>query len=179
MIRHGGGEPKPEDLTGPGGSSLHAEQDLRKDDLPPRGDAEGVGRWVLDQLRKVDFNVSQAERALDRLQRSPAGKAAAPVADRSSLTYYLQGECFRSFADSGFDLAAASRAIAKKPDLESQARARLARFLGFVAEVASGASDEAQAQRACRERLPKLPALYTPYLDAVAAAFVRGRWKPS
>jgi hypothetical protein len=63
----------------------------------------------------------------------------------------------RSFADSGFDLAAASRAIAK-PDLESQARAS-ERFLGFVAEVASGASDGAQAQRACRGALP-LPALY-------------------
>jgi transcriptional regulator with GAF, ATPase, and Fis domain len=182
MIRHGGGEPKPEDLDGLlGGSqvSARAEQDFYEDELPPRGDAEGVGRWVLDQLRKCDFNVSQAERALDRLQRSPAGKAAAPVADRSSLTYYLQGECFRSFADSGFDLAAASRAIAKVPDLESQARARLERFLGFVAEVASGEPNEAQAQRACRERLPKLPALYTPYLDAVAAAFVRGRWKPT
>ena len=183
MIRHGGGEPKPEDLDGLlGGSSAtttRAEQDFYDDDLPPRGDAEGVGRWVLDQLRKCDFNVSQAERALDRLQRSPAGKAAAPVADRSSLTYYLQGECFRSFADSGFDLAAASRAIARMPDLETQARARLERFLGFVAEVASGAADEAAAQRACRERLPKLPALYAPYLDAIAAAYVRGKWAPA
>jgi transcriptional regulator with GAF, ATPase, and Fis domain len=181
MIRHGGSEPRPEDLDGLlGGSSAtpRAEPDDYEDDLPPRGDAEGVGRWVLDQLRKCDFNVSQAERALDRLQRSPAGKAAAPVADRSSLTYYLQGECFRSFADSGFDIAAASRAIAKMPDLESQARARLERFLGFVAEVASGATDEAAAQRACRERLPKLPALYAPYLDSIAAAYVRGRWKP-
>jgi transcriptional regulator with GAF, ATPase, and Fis domain len=181
MIRHPGGEPKPEDLDGLlGGSSVapRPDNDLEDEDLPPRGDAEGVGRWVLDQLRKCDFNVSQAERALDRLQRSPAGKAAAPVADRSSLTYYLQGECFRSFADSGFDVAAASRAIARMPDLESQARARLERFLGFVAEVASGASDEAAAQRACRERLPKLPASYAPYLDAIAAAYVKGRWKP-
>jgi transcriptional regulator with GAF, ATPase, and Fis domain len=181
MIRHGGGEPKPEDLDGLlGGSTAtaRAEPDFYEDDLPSRGDAESVGRWVLDQLRKCDFNVSQAERALDRLQRSAAGKAAAPVADRSSLTYYLQGECFRSFADAGFDLAAASRAIAKVPDLESQARARLERFLGFVAEVASGAADEAAAQRACRERLPKLPALYAPFLDAIAAAYVKGRWAP-
>ncbi|HKA23918.1 MAG TPA: sigma-54 dependent transcriptional regulator [Candidatus Eisenbacteria bacterium] len=183
MIRHGGGEPRPEDLDGLlGGSSAaasaRADEDLYEDELPSRGDAESVGRWVLEQLRKCDFNVSQAERALDRLQRSAAGKAAAPVADRSSLTYYLQGECFRAFAESGFDLGTASRAIAKMPDLESQARARLERFLGFIAEVASGSADEAAAQRACRERLPKLPALYTPYLDAVAGAYVRGKWAP-
>ena len=183
MIRHGGGEPRPEDLDGllggsSAGASVRADEDLYEDELPSRGDAESVGRWVLEQLRKCDFNVSQAERALDRLQRSAAGKAAAPVADRSSLTYYLQGECFRAFAESGFDLGTASRAIAKMPDLESQARARLERFLGFIAEVASGSADEAAAQRACRERLPKLPALYTPYLDAVAGAYVRGKWAP-
>jgi transcriptional regulator with GAF, ATPase, and Fis domain len=181
MIRHGGSEPRPEDLDGLlGGSSVspRADPDFFDEDLPSRGDAEGVGRWVLDQLRKCDFNVSQAERALDRLQRSPAGKAAAPVADRSSLTYYLQGECFRSFADTSFDLAAASRAIAKMPDLESQARARLERFLGFVAEICSTSADEKAAQRACHERLPKLPALYAPYLDAIAAGYVQGRWRP-
>jgi len=182
MIRHGGEEPRPEDLDillGGGVSVASPESDPFDDDLPSRGDAEGVGRWVLDQLRKCDFNVSQAERALDRLQRSPAGKAAAPVADRSSLTYYLQGECFRAFAESEFNLDIAARAIARQPDLESQARARMERFLGFVAEVASGSSDAAGAQRACRERLPKLPAHYATYLDQVAAAYVQKRWKPS
>jgi len=182
MIRHGGEEPRPEDLDillGGGAPMPSAAPDpFDDDDLPSRGDAEGVGRWVLDQLRKCDFNVSQAERALDRLQRSPAGKAAAPVADRSSLTYYLQGECFRAFADAEFDLGVAARAIARMPDLESQARARMERFLGFVAEVASGSKDAASAQRACRERLPKLPAHYAGYLDAVAAAYVQKRWAP-
>jgi len=181
MIRHGGEEPRPEDLDsllGGGATVASAEPDPFDDELPSRGDAEGVGRWVLDQLRKCDFNVSQAERALDRLQRSPAGKAAAPVADRSSLTYYLQGECFRAFAESEFNLALAARAIARVPDLESQARARMERFLGFVAEVASGSKDAASAQRACRERLPKLPAHYAGYLDQVAAAYVQKRWTP-
>jgi len=181
MIRHGGEEPRPEDLDsllGGGATVASAEPDPFDDELPSRGDAEGVGRWVLDQLRKCDFNVSQAERALDRLQRSPAGKAAAPVADRSSLTYYLQGECFRAFAESEFNIALAARAIARVPDLESQARARLERFLGFVAEVASGSKDAASAQRACRERLPKLPAHYAGYLDQVAAAYVQKRWTP-
>src|SRR5262245_9996857 len=180
LLRFGQDGPRPDELDGLLGSSATSAPDMEplEEDLPSRGDADGTGRWVLDQLRKCDFNVSQAERALDRLQRSPAGKAAAPVADRSSLTYYLQGECFRAFAESGFDLGMASRAIAKMPDLESQARARLERFLGFIAEVASGSADEAAAQRACRERLPKLPALYTPYLDAVAGAYVRGKWAP-
>ena len=105
-------------------------------DTPARGDLEAVGRWVLEQARKCDFNLAQAERALARLRQSPAGRAAAPVADRSSLTYYLQGECFRAFVEARFDLGVAARAVAGQPDLEPQARARLARFLDFVAEVA-------------------------------------------
>jgi transcriptional regulator with GAF, ATPase, and Fis domain len=181
LLRHGAEGPKPEDLDEllGGGVSVPEPDSAADDDLPPRGDAEGVGRWVLDQLRKVDFNVSQAERALDRLQRSPAGKSAAPVADRSSLTYYLQGECFRAFVEAKFDLGRAARAVGKMPDLEGQARARMERFLGFVAEVASECDDEASAQRACRERLPKLPALYIPFLDAIVAAHARGKWSPS
>jgi len=178
LLRHGAEGPKPEDLDELlGGAAPLAEAPAEPDlDLPGRGDSEGVGRWVLDQLRKCDFNVSQAERALDRLQRSAAGKSAAPVADRSSLTYYLQGECFRAFVEAKLDLALAARAIAKMPDLEAQARARMERFLSFVSEVASEAGDEAGAQRACRERLPKLPALYLPYLDQIAAAHARGEW---
>jgi transcriptional regulator with GAF, ATPase, and Fis domain len=144
-----------------------------------RRDAEATGRWVLDQIRRTDFNLSHAERTLARLRRSPAGQAAAPVADRASLTYYLQGECFRAFAESGFDLHAAARSVASIADLEPRARQRLESYLSFLAEVAASCGSASEAKSACRERLPKLPVLYQPYLDAVVEGLVRGAWSPS
>jgi hypothetical protein len=148
----------------------------RSDDRPVRRDFETTGAWVLDQLRKCDFNLSQAERSLARLRRSPAGRAAAPVADRSSLTYYFQGECFKAFAAQGFDLKRAARSIALLPDLEDRARARLAGYLEFVSEVTREASSDEDARARCRARLPKLPAPYLPHLDAVVDGFRSGEW---
>ena len=187
LLRSGPEGPRVEDLeelltqagegTAPrGAAGSGAASDGAGADAPARGDLEATGRWVLEQVRKCDFNLAQAERALARLRQSPAGRAAAPVADRSSLTYYLQGECFRAFAEARFDLGAAARAIAQLPDLEPQARVRLARFLDFVAEVAGACADEDEARRECRRRLPKLPAPYLPYLDEVASGFARGEW---
>jgi hypothetical protein len=132
---------------------------------------------VLDQLRRCDFNLSQAERSLARLRRSPAGRAAAPVADRSSLTYYFQGECFKAFAMHGFDARRAARAIALLPDLEDRARSRLHGYLEFVIEVTEGAASDDDARARCRARLPKLPAPYLSLLDSVVDAHRRGEWK--
>jgi len=143
---------------------------------PLKRDVETTGAWVLDQLRRCDFNLSQAERSLARLRRSPAGRAAAPVADRSSLTYYFQGECFKAFVAQGFDLKRAARAIAVLPDLEDRARSRLAGYLEFVSQVTSEATSDDDARTRCRSRLPKLPAPYLLHLDAVVDAFRRGDW---
>ena len=149
------------------------------DDAPGgRRDAEATGRWVLDQLRRTDFNLSHAERTLARLRKSPAGRAAAPVADRASLTYYLQGECFRAFAEADFNLQAAARAVASIADLEPRARQRLESYLSFLGEVAGEIRDAGEAKAAARERLPKLPAYYHPHLDAVVEGLVRGDWSP-
>jgi hypothetical protein len=140
-------------------------------------DVETTGAWVLDQLRRCDFNLSQAERSLARLRRSPAGRAAAPVADRSSLTYYFQGECFKALAAAGFDIRRAARAIALLPDLEDRARSRLEGYLEFVSEITRDAASDQEARDRARARLPKLPAPYLSHLDAVVDAHRRGDWK--
>jgi DNA-binding NtrC family response regulator len=155
-----------------------AARPFQDESRPLKRDVETTGAWVLDQLRRCDFNLSQAERSLARLRRSPAGRAAAPVADRSSLTYYFQGECFKAFASQGFDLKRAARTIALLPDLEDRARSRLAGYLEFVGEVTREAKSDADARARCRSRLPKLPAPYLPHLDAVVDAFRRGDWTP-
>jgi len=161
-----------EDEDAPAEVPFAAAADAR----PLRRDFETTGAWVLDQLRKCDFNLSQAERSLARLRRSPAGRAAAPVADRSSLTYYFQGECFKAFAAQGFDLKRAARSIALLPDLEDRARARLAGYLEFVGEVTREATSDEDARTRCRARLPKLPAPYLPHLDAVVDGLRAGEW---
>jgi DNA-binding NtrC family response regulator len=160
-------------------ASRSATRSFQDDDSsrPLKRDVETTGAWVLDQLRRCDFNLSQAERSLARLRRSPAGRAAAPVADRSSLTYYFQGECFKAFAAQGFDLKRAARAIAVLPDLEDRAHSRLAGYLEFVAEVTREATSDDDARARCRARLPKLPAPYLPHLDAVVDGFRRGEWR--
>jgi DNA-binding NtrC family response regulator len=140
-------------------------------------DVETTGAWVLDQLRRCDFNLSQAERSLSRLRRSPAGRAAAPVADRSSLTYYFQGECFKALAAAGFDTRRAARAIALLPDLEDRARSRLEGYLQFVSDITRDATSDDDARERARSRLPKLPAPYLPHLDAVVDAHRRGAWR--
>jgi len=165
----------------PGGiaSGYRGARPYQDEDAPGRPlkrDVETTGAWVLDQLRRCDFNLSQAERSLARLRRSPAGRAAAPVADRSSLTYYFQGECFKAFAAHGFDARRAARAIALLPDLEDRARSRLSGYLEFVIEVTQDATDDEDARARCRARLPKLPAPYLPLLDAVVDAHRRGDW---
>ena len=144
-----------------------------------RRDVESTGAWVLDQLRRCDFNLSQAERTLARLRRSPAGRTAAPVADRSSLTYYFQGECFKAFAGAQFDARRAARTIALLADLEDRARGRLLGYLEFIAGIASEATDDQDARARCRARLPKLPAPYLSYLDALVDAYRRGEWRPA
>ena len=140
-------------------------------------DVETTGAWVLDQLRRCDFNLSQAERSLSRLRRSPAGRSAAPVADRSSLTYYFQGECFKALAAAGFDTKRAARAIALLPDLEDRALSRLEGYLEFVSEITREATSDDDARERARSRLPKLPAPYLPHLDAVVDAHRRGAWR--
>jgi len=161
------------------GSGYRGTRPFRDEDEPGRPlkrDVETTGAWVLDQLRRCDFNLSQAERSLARLRRSPAGRAAAPVADRSSLTYYFQGECFKSFAAQNYDLKRAARQIALLPDLEDRARSRLEGYLEFVIEVTEGAATDDDARARCRARLPKLPAPYLSHLDAVVDAHRRGDW---
>jgi transcriptional regulator with GAF, ATPase, and Fis domain len=153
-----------------------AEEDDEAANRPFRRDIETTGAWVLDQLRRCDFNLSQAERSLARLRRSPAGRAAAPVSDRSSLTYYFQGECFKAFAAAQFDVKRAARAIAVLADLEDRARSRLTGYLEFVIEITAEATDDDDARARCRSRLPKLPTPYFGYLDAVVDAHRRGGW---
>jgi len=127
---------------------------------------------------QVRLNLAQAERALARLRQSPAGAPPprSPTARASPTT--CRGVCIRAFVEARFDLGVAARAVAGQPDLEPQARARAWRASSISwPRMAGGAAGETKARRECRRRLPKLPAPYLPYLDAVAAAHARGEWR--
>jgi transcriptional regulator with GAF, ATPase, and Fis domain len=184
ILRTDSGEPSIEDLDEAIAQSsdrtaravatpLAPEEDA---DAPGRGDAGKIGPWVVSHLRRHEFNLSQAERALDRIQRSPAGKTAAPVADRASLNYYLQGELLRSFHETGYDVERATRSIAGTTELAPRVRHRLRKLLARIAEGIGSFGEEDASRRAARKLFPKLPAYYNPHVDAAAVAFVRGEW---
>jgi DNA-binding NtrC family response regulator len=74
---------------------------------PKRGE-QSMGSWVLTHLRRHGFNIAAAGRSLKEAQ-TKEGTLDAPVADRTTLSYYLQGECLREFCDADYDLDRASR----------------------------------------------------------------------
>ena len=142
---------------------------------PKRGD-RSMGNWVLTHLRRHGFNVAAAGRTL-KVAQAKEGTLDAPVADRTTLTYYLQGECLREFCDAEFDLERATKSIAGGPYLTGVVERRLRSILKVVASAAHADGGLAQARKLCERRMPKLPTTYQCYLDRAIESFVERRWK--
>jgi two-component system, NtrC family, nitrogen regulation response regulator NtrX len=142
---------------------------------PKRGE-RSMGNWVLTHLRRHGFNVAAAGRSLKEAQ-TKEGTLDAPVADRTTLTYYLQGECLREFCDSEFDLDRASKTLAGGPYLTGVVSRRLRALLKVLASAAGGESSLEAARRLCEKRIPKLPAPYRIYLDRTLQSYLDQRWK--
>ena len=144
-------------------------------ELPKRGE-QSMGNWVLTHLRRHGFNIAAAGRTLKEAQ-SKEGTLDAPVADRTTLTYYLQGECLREFCESEFDLDRAARSLAGGPYLTGVVSRRLRAILKVLVASAQSDGDLSQARLACERRMPKLPAFYHGYLDRALQSYIDRRWK--
>jgi transcriptional regulator with GAF, ATPase, and Fis domain len=141
---------------------------------PKRGE-RSMGNWVLTHLRRHGFNIAAAGRALKTAQ-SREGTLDAPVADRTTLTYYLQGECLREFCEAKFDIEEAARSLAGGSYLTGTVERRLRSILGVLAEAAAQDGGLAQARKVCARKLPKLPAPYHDYLDQALQSYLAHRW---
>jgi hypothetical protein len=144
--------------------------------VPPKRGEQSMGHWVLTHLRRHGFNVAAAGRML-KMAQTKEGTLDAPVADRTTLTYYFQGECLRAFCDAEFDLERAARSLAGGPYLVGVVERRLRSILRILASAAQADGGLAHARSACERRLPKLPATYHDYLDRVLKSYMDRQWK--
>ncbi len=141
----------------------------------PRRGAPSMGSWVLEHLRRHAFNIAAAGRALETAQ-ARRGTLEAPVADRSTLTYYLQGECLREFCTSGFNLERAVRSVAGESHFIDPVERRFRTLLRALSEVASSHENPDVARREMERRLAKLPACYREYVDRALQSYHEHRW---
>ncbi len=144
----------------------------------PRRGEPSMGSWVLEHLRRHAFNIAAAERALETTQ-ARRGTLEAPVADRSTLTYYLQGECLREFCTSGFDLERAVRSVAGEAHFIHPVEKRFRVLLRALSDVASSHESPDAARREMGHRLAKLPACYREYVSRALQSYQERRWSIS
>jgi len=142
---------------------------------PKRGE-RSMGNWVVTHLRHHGFNVAAAGRTLKQAQ-SREGTLDAPVADRTTLTYYLQGECLREFCEAEFDIERAARSMAGVPYLAGIVERRIRSILRVLEDAAAANGGVANARRLCAKRLPKLPTPYQDYLDRALQSRLEDRWR--
>ena len=135
-----------------------------------------MGNWVVTHLRRHGFNIAAAGRTLKEAQ--PAKEhSTLPVADRTTLTYYLQGECLREFCESDFDVERASRSLAGGPYLTGVVTRRLRSLLRILVTAAETGGELDGARRICEKRMPKLPSPYHDYIDRILRSYLERRWK--
>ena len=137
-----------------------------------------MGRWVLAELRRYFFNLALAERMLmDRRRESP-DRRLVPVAWRSELTYYFQGECLRALAESSWDREAAAVRVAGSERMTPRVRRALDHLLDGALEAIRQAGATPELRLATlRSRFAKLPDAYEGSLRELASEFERGRWR--
>src|SRR5262249_43016390 len=126
-------------------------------EAPKRGE-QSMGAWVVSHLRRHGFNIAAAGRMLKEAQ-TKEGTLDAPVADRTTLSYYLQGECLREFCESEFDIDRAAKALAGGPYLTGVVSRRLRSILKVLAASAVLDGGIAQARRGCGPPRPQPPPL--------------------
>ena len=143
---------------------------------PPKRGGHTMGNWVVNHLRRHGFNIAAAGRSLKEAQ-AKEGTLDAPVADRSTLTYYFQGECLREFCEADFNMEAAVQSLAGGPYLVGVVSRRLRATLRLLAEAAEGDGGLPAARKVCERRLPKLPAAYSGFLDRVIQSYLDRRWR--
>ena len=126
------------------------------------------GAWVLERLRSHRFNIKATAEALAR-RAGTHREEAPPLTDRSSLTYYLQGECFRLYLENGGDVTRAGSALAGSArELTAIATSRLRSNLNGVLRAIGECATVEEARSRLHDRLSKLPADYRGIVDRLA-----------
>ncbi len=144
----------------------------RREELPAEQTSAQAGiergAWVLKNLRTFRFNVKATAQALVRQARENPEEAP-PLTDRSSLSYYLQGECFRFYLDQDGDIDRAGRELAgADEDMVPVATSKLRSSLNAALSSTEGSTSLEDTREALRDRMSKLPVDYSATLDRLA-----------
>jgi transcriptional regulator with GAF, ATPase, and Fis domain len=129
----------------------------------PSAARHDLGAWTLQQARISRFNLVEAERRLRREQKRTGSRNAVPLAERSALAYYLQGEMLRALASHEGNVQAAAREIAGDEDLMPRVSARMAKLVEELRACGAGGNGD----DALRRRFAKLP---RGYMEALVEA---------
>lgn len=126
------------------------------------------GSWVMEILKNHRFNIRAAADNLSSLAVSRLYDVP-PLTDRSSLTYYLQGECFRLFLQEDGDIDRVGRIIC--PDDDELRRIAVMRVQGYIdtaRETVRGCGGDSEAREELSRKFSKLPGIYRNVLTRLA-----------
>lgn len=138
---------------------------VREPRVYPEKAGELRGAWVLEMLRRHRFNVKATAEMLSSLAHADPAHPP-PLTDRSSLTYYLQGECFKLYLDFNGDTERASRELAgDHPETAVTARSRMTRYIKTAEGELLECSSIIDAREKLGRKFSKLPDDYEGILD--------------
>jgi len=127
------------------------------------------GEWVVEVLKDHRFNIRSAADSLAIFANSGVMDVP-PLTDRSSLTYYLQGECFRLYLEKDGDLDQVGYALCPdNAELRRIAVLKAQKYLDSARAILLSCTDRSEAEKLLLSRFSKLPGRYRNVLTELAA----------
>gem|GEM_PF-650806 len=118
------------------------------------------GAWVIEVLKDHRYNIRAAAETLSTMAERDHCDIP-PLTDRSSLTYYLQGECFRLFLKENGDIDRVGNSLAPDDDeLRRIAVLRVQKYMDAARETVRRCGSISEAREAMLHKFSKLPGIY-------------------
>jgi transcriptional regulator with GAF, ATPase, and Fis domain len=124
---------------------------------------------VLESLREKGFSRNSISETAEELGGL----------NRGTVSEYLRGECLKAFTENAFNHEHAVLSLSFSSDRETNDRVRrkLEEYLTNIAEAIDLAQPWDSVRSSLKPKSKNLPQRYHAYLDQVAEAYFRGRWK--
>jgi transcriptional regulator with GAF, ATPase, and Fis domain len=124
---------------------------------------------VLESLREKGFSRSSISETAEELGGL----------NRGTIAEYFRGQCLKAFAENAFDLEHAVRflSFSSDSDVNDRVRKKLEEYLENIVEAIDLSRPWEAAKSSLRPKAKNLPQRYHIYLEQVAEAYFRGRWK--
>ncbi len=148
-------------------------QMIRIKDLPEEiastaASAVDIERQIIDSLRGKQFSRNAISETADELGGF----------NRGTVTEYLRGFSFKTFAELRWDIPATVAAISAsdEPGVRGRVEKKLIEYLGNAVDAADRSLSAEAIIEASRSKYKNLPQRYHPFLDEILRAYSRGEW---